>query len=267
MFCTHFSHCFFPFPCRFLASKYNTAKRFGIEGAESLVAGTKALIDTSTELGVENIVFGMPHRGRLNVLTNVIRKPAEVVFKEFQGTHVDMEKYLENMAAGDWSATGDVKYHLGTSYDRTYPDGRTIHLALVANPSHLEAVNPVVAGKTRAKQDYIGDEGKNKTLGVLMHGDAAFAGQGVVYETMQMSQLKHYGTGGMIHVIVNNQIGFTTDPHDARSTLYCSDLGKAFGVPVFHVNSDDPEAVTRFVTILIFFIFLEFLCFMYFSMV
>lgn len=229
----------------YLANKFNTAKRFGLEGCEALVPGLKALVDTSTEGGVQSIVFGMPHRGRLNVLVNVLRKPMEVLLREFQGTHVDLETYTRRLASGDWSGSGDVKYHLGTSIDRTYPDGRTVHLALVANPSHLEAVNPVVVGKVRAKQDYVGDAAREKVMGVLLHGDAAFAAQGVVYETFAMSQLRSYATGGTVHVICNNQVGFTTDPEAARSTLHCSDLGKAFDVPIFHVNADDAEAVTR----------------------
>jgi 2-oxoglutarate dehydrogenase E1 component len=234
---------------RFLAHKFNTAKRFGLEGAESLIPGMKAMVDRVTELGVNGVVFGMPHRGRLNVLVNVIRKPMEVLLKEFQGTHIDLQRYNERIAnggaGGDWSGSGDVKYHLGTSYDRQYPDGRKVHLALVANPSHLEAVNPVVVGKVKAKQDMSGDDDKTKTMGVLLHGDAAFAGQGIVYETFLLSQLKNYGTGGTVHIVVNNQVGFTTDPESSRSTLHCTDLGKAFDVPIFHVNADDPEAVTR----------------------
>ena len=230
---------------QYLANKFNTAKRFGLEGCESLVPGLKALVDRATEKGVESIVFGMPHRGRLNVLVNVIRKPMELLLKEFMGTHVDMEAYERSLAGGNWSGSGDVKYHLGTSYDRTYPDGRKVHLALVANPSHLEAVNPVVAGKVRAKQDLIGDKDRTRVMGIMLHGDAAFAGQGVVYETLAMAQLKNYGTGGTVHVICNNQVGFTTDPESGRFTTHPSDICKAFDVPAFHVNADDPEAVTR----------------------
>jgi 2-oxoglutarate dehydrogenase E1 component len=230
---------------RFLAQKFNTAKRFGLEGAEALIPGLKAMVDRCTELGVNSVVFGMPHRGRLSVLVNVIRKPMEQLLREFQGTHVDMQKYNEKMSSGDWSGSGDVKYHLGTSFDRTYPDGRAVHLALVANPSHLEAVNPVVVGKVRAKQDIAGDDDRSKVMGVLMHGDAAFAGQGIVYETLLLHKLKNYATGGTVHVVVNNQVGFTTDPEASRSTLHCSDIGKTFDVPIFHVNADDPEAVTK----------------------
>jgi 2-oxoglutarate dehydrogenase E1 component len=226
---------------KFLANKFNTAKRFGLEGGEACVPGLKCMIDRGSELGLESFSFGMPHRGRLNVLANVMRKPMPQIFKEFQGTHYDLEEYMKN----DWSSAGDVKYHLGTSMDRSYPDGRRVHLSLVANPSHLEAVNPVVLGKIRAKQFFSGnrEEDKKKHMPVLLHGDAAFAGQGIVYETMQMARVPGYGVGGTIHVIVNNQVGFTTDPKNGRSTMYSSDLGKAFNIPIFHCNGDDPLAV------------------------
>ena len=230
---------------RYLANKFNTAKRFGLEGCESLIPGLKSMVDRATELGVTSVTVGMPHRGRLNVLVNVIRKPMEMLLKEFQGTHVDLEAYEKKIASGDWSGSGDVKYHLGTSYDRAYPDGRKVHMSLVANPSHLEAVNTVVTGKVRAKQELTGDTDRSRVMGVLLHGDAAFAGQGIVYETFLLSQLQNYGTGGTVHIICNNQVGFTTDPESSRSTLHSSDLGKAFDVPIFHVNADDPEAVTR----------------------
>ena len=226
---------------KFLAKKFSTAKRFGLEGGEACVPGLKCMIDRGSELGLESFSFGMPHRGRLNVLANVMRKPMPQIFKEFQGTHYDLEEYMKN----DWSSAGDVKYHLGTSMDRSYPDGRRVHLSLVANPSHLEAVNPVVMGKIRAKQFFSGnrEEDKKKHMPVLLHGDAAFAGQGIVYETMQMARVPGYGVGGTIHVIVNNQVGFTTDPKNGRSTMYSSDLGKAFSIPIFHCNGDDPLAV------------------------
>ncbi|RQM23107.1 hypothetical protein B5M09_007861 [Aphanomyces astaci] len=222
---------------RFLGNKYNTTKRFGLDGGESLIPGLKYMIDRATELGMEHVVIGMPHRGRLNVLSNVIRKPIHQIFKEFQGTHVDIDKYSDEHLA-DWSNSGDVKYHLGTSFDRTYPDGRQVHLSLVANPSHLEAVNPVVVGKCRAKQFYLGndDVADQKVLPLLLHGDAAFSGQGVVYETMHLAELENYDTGGTIHVVVNNQIGFTTDPKNSRY---------AMNVPIFHVNGDDPLAVVK----------------------
>ncbi|CAH0474034.1 unnamed protein product [Peronospora belbahrii] len=231
---------------RFLGNKYNTTKRFGLDGAESLIPGLKFMIDRGTELGMEHLVIGMPHRGRLNVLSNVIRKPIQQIFKEFQGTHIDVKSYNDRDVA-DWSNSGDVKYHLGTSYDRTYPDGRQVHLSLVANPSHLEAVDPVVVGKARAKQFYLGNdaEAEKKVMPLLLHGDAAFSGQGIVYETMHLSGLDNYDTGGTVHVVVNNQIGFTTDPKNSRSSQYCTDLGKAMDVPILHVNSDDPVAVVK----------------------
>lgn len=227
---------------RFLAKRWSTTKRFGLEGCESVIPGMKMFIDRSSELGVENFIIGMPHRGRLNVLANVMRKPLEMIYSEFFGTHIDAEKYYASTLQG-YIPTGDVKYHMGTSFRRTYPDGRTINMSLLANPSHLEAVNPVVAGKARAKQFYSGDLLGERTCPILMHGDSAFAGQGVVYESMQMSKLPNYSTGGTLHVVVNNQIGFTTSPEDSRSTPYATDLGKAFGCPIFHVNADDADSV------------------------
>ncbi|QRV77777.1 2-oxoglutarate dehydrogenase E1 component [Ceratobasidium sp. AG-Ba] len=219
---------------KFIASKFPSEKRFGLEGCESLIPGMKALIDRSVDHGVKSIVMGMPHRGRLNVLANVVRKPIEAILNEFIGTD-DAED----------SASGDVKYHLGANYVRPTPSGKRVSLSLVANPSHLEAEDPVVLGKTRALQHFDHDETTHTSaMGVLLHGDAAFAGQGVVYETMGMSELPNYGTGGTIHLIVNNQIGFTTDPRFSRSTPYCSDIAKAIDAPIFHVNGDDVEAVT-----------------------
>ncbi|KAF8316969.1 oxoglutarate dehydrogenase [Cantharellus anzutake] len=216
---------------QFIASKFPTEKRFGLEGCEVLIPGMKALIDRSVEHGIKSIVIGMPHRGRLNVLANVIRKPIEAILNEFTGAEED--------------AGGDVKYHLGANYVRPTPSGKKVALSLVANPSHLEAEYPVVLGKTRAVQHFESDEKQhNVAMGVLLHGDAAFAGQGVVYETMGMHNLPAYGTGGAIHLIVNNQIGFTTDPRFSRSTPYPSDLAKAIDAPIFHVNGDDVEALT-----------------------
>ncbi|KAL7422265.1 2-oxoglutarate dehydrogenase E1 component [Cryptotrichosporon argae] len=218
---------------KFIASKYPNEKRFGLEGGESLIPGMKALIDRSVDLGVKSIVMGMPHRGRLNVLGNVIRKPIEAILNEFAGN-----------ADADDSGGGDVKYHLGANYVRPTPSGKKVALSLVANPSHLEAEDPVVLGKTRAIQHFEGDEVEGNTaMGVLLHGDAAFAGQGVVYETMGMHSLPQYSTGGTIHLIVNNQIGFTTDPRFARSTPYPSDIAKSIDAPIFHVNGDNVEAV------------------------
>ncbi|KAF2204580.1 2-oxoglutarate dehydrogenase, E1 component [Delitschia confertaspora ATCC 74209] len=216
----------------FLATKYPNDKRFGLEGGESLIPGMKALIDRSVDHGVKDIVIGMPHRGRLNVLSNVVRKPNESIFSEFAGTADPSDE-----------GSGDVKYHLGMNFERPTPSGKRVQLSLVANPSHLEAEDPVVLGKTRAILHYNNDEQEAKTaMGVLLHGDAAFAGQGVVYETMGFHSLPKYHTGGTIHLIVNNQIGFTTDPRFARSTPYCSDIAKAIDAPVFHVNGDDVEA-------------------------
>jgi 2-oxoglutarate dehydrogenase E1 component len=226
---------------KFLAEKFNTAKRFGVEGAESFIPGIIAAIDRGTDLGINTFVFGMPHRGRLNMLANVMRKPMPLIFKEFQGTHYDLQDYMES----EFSYSSDVKYHMGTSADHQYPDGRKVHLALVPNPSHLEAVDPVAAGKVRAKQFFSGnrEEDKKKHMCVILHGDAAFAGQGIVYETMQLAKVPDFDIGGTIHVIVNNQVGFTTNPANARSTMYSSDLGKAFDVPIFHCNGDDPLSV------------------------
>uniref|UniRef100_A0A7S2S9S3 2-oxoglutarate dehydrogenase, mitochondrial n=1 Tax=Rhizochromulina marina TaxID=1034831 RepID=A0A7S2S9S3_9STRA len=225
-----------------LGTRFQTAKRFGLEGLESVIPGLKTLVDNVTSKGVDEVVIGMPHRGRLNVLANVVRKPMEIIFKEFKGVYA---KPAVDDEDGDWSSSGDVKYHLGTSFRRAYPDGRTVQLELLPNPSHLEAVNPLVVGKARAKMDLLGDETGDRVLPVVMHGDAAFAGQGVVYETMQMARLDAYQTGGTVNVICNNQIGFTATPQQGRSTRYASDLGKAFNCPVFHVNADDVEAVCR----------------------
>ncbi|KAL9620684.1 MAG: hypothetical protein Q9160_004820 [Pyrenula sp. 1 TL-2023] len=217
----------------FLATKFPNDKRFGLEGCETLVPGMKALIDRSVDYGVKDIVIGMPHRGRLNVLSNVVRKPNESIFSEFGGSAEPSDE-----------GSGDVKYHLGMNFERPTPSGKRVQLSLVANPSHLEAEDPVVLGKTRAIQHYNSDEEEyNTAMGVLLHGDAAFAAQGVVYETMGFYSLPKYSTGGTVHIVVNNQIGFTTDPRFARSTPYCSDIAKAIDAPVFHVNGDDVEAV------------------------
>ena len=226
---------------RFLAKKYTTAKRFGLEGCEALIPGMKAMIDRSSDQDVENIVFGMPHRGRLNVLGTVVQKPLEQILCEFDPTANPALTAKITAVEGH----GDVKYHLGMSHDRKCTNGKKIHLTLMANPSHLEAVNPLVIGKTRAKQFYSKDEDGHKSMGVLLHGDAAFAGQGVVYETLGMGDLPSYTTGGTIHIIVNNQIGFTTDPYKSRSSPYCTDVAKGVSAPIFHVNGDDPEAVCR----------------------
>ena len=222
----------------FLATKWTSAKRFGLEGGETLIPGMKEMFDRASDLGVESIVMGMAHRGRLNVLGNVVRKPLRQIFCEFSGGQPEDE-------VGLYTGTGDVKYHLGTSYDRPTRGGRRIHLSLVANPSHLEAVNPVVVGKTRAKQYYSNDVDRMKTMGVLIHGDGSFAGQGVVYETLHLSALPNYTTGGTIHIVFNNQVAFTTDPKAGRSSQYCTDVAKALNAPIFHVNGDDVEAVVH----------------------
>ncbi|XP_015178830.1 PREDICTED: 2-oxoglutarate dehydrogenase, mitochondrial isoform X3 [Polistes dominula] len=216
----------------FLARKWSSEKRFGLEGCEILIPAMKQVIDKSTELGVESIVMGMPHRGRLNVLANVCRKPLSQIFTQFAA--------LE--AADDGS--GDVKYHLGTYIERlNRVTNKNIRLAVVANPSHLEAVDPIVQGKTRAEQFYRGDGEGKKVMSILLHGDAAFCGQGIVFETMHLSDLPDYTTHGTIHIVVNNQIGFTTDPRHSRSSPYCTDVARVVNAPIFHVNSDDPESV------------------------
>ena len=221
---------------QFLHTKYTTAKRFSLEGADALIPLLGALIDAAGDQhGVDEIVFGMPHRGRLNVLANVLRKPYEMLVAEFEGTQLAKE------ATGD----GDVKYHLGYSRDHTTAAGKTVHLSLAPNPSHLEAVNPVIEGMVRAKQNRKHDQERAHVVPVLMHGDAAFTGQGVVEETLGLSELTGYRSGGTIHVIVNNQIGFTTPPEYYRFTGQPTDLGKVVQAPIFHVNGDDPEAAVH----------------------
>lgn len=218
---------------RFLHVKYPGAKRFGLEGGESLVPALNALVERASNQGVEKIVFGMAHRGRLSVLANILKKPPHMIFAHFQGGGVDPTSV---------QGSGDVKYHLGFSSERQVKD-RKLRLSLMPNPSHLEAVNPVVLGKVRAEQEAAGDEGRCRIMSVLMHGDAAFAGQGLVAETLELSALNGYRTGGTIHIIINNQIGFTTSPPHSRSSPYSSDLAKVIQAPIFHVNADDPEAV------------------------
>jgi 2-oxoglutarate dehydrogenase E1 component len=220
---------------RFLHVKFPGTKRFGLDGGESALPALEAIIRCSAALGVDEIVLGMPHRGRLNVLANVMGKPYTAIFSEFQGAS----------STDEVLGSGDVKYHLGTSTDRELPDGRSVHLSLTANPSHLEAVNPVVFGKVRAKQTQKGDTERARVMGLLLHGDAAFAGQGVVHEGFEMSELRGFRTGGTVHLIVNNQIGFTTSPAYARSSPYPSDVARGVQAPIFHVNADDPEAVVH----------------------
>ena len=217
----------------FLDKKYTGTKRFGLEGGESLIPALEQILKYGGKNGIEEVVLGMPHRGRLNVLANFMGKPFSAIFSEFQGNASNPD---------DVQGSGDVKYHLGTSSDRSF-ENINVHLSLTANPSHLEAVNPVVVGKVRAKQDQKNDVDRKKVVGLLMHGDAAFSGQGLVPETLDLSGLKGYKTGGTIHFIVNNQIGFTTSPTFSRSGPYCSDVALMVEAPIFHVNGDDPEAV------------------------
>ena len=218
---------------QFLGARFLGAKRFSLEGAEGLLPLLKLLVDRAIGHGVRNLLFGMAHRGRLNVLANVLGKPVAEICAEFRDTAIVN-------AAG-----GDVKYHLGHSADRETPDGVLVHLSLSFNPSHLEWVNTVVQGRVRAKQDRFGDGERSRTVPVLVHGDAAFAGQGIVAEALQMSELDAYHVGGTIHVIVNNQVGFTTAPHDARSTTYATGMARMLQVPIIHVNGEDLEAVAQ----------------------
>ncbi|MEM8759105.1 MAG: 2-oxoglutarate dehydrogenase E1 component, partial [Pseudomonadota bacterium] len=219
---------------KFLHVKYTGTKRFGLDGGEALIPAMEQIIKRGGALGAQDVVIGMPHRGRLNVLAAVMAKPYRAIFNEFQGGSFKPEEV---------EGSGDVKYHLGASSDREF-DGNKVHLSLTANPSHLEAVNPVVIGKARAKQDQIGD-GRHTVIPVLLHGDAAFAGQGVVAECFGLSGLRGHKTGGTIHIVVNNQIGFTTAPHHSRSSPYPTDIAKMVDCPIFHVNGDDPEAVVH----------------------
>ena len=224
---------------KFIDIRYTGTKRFGLDGGESLVPALEQIIKRGGQLGVEEIVFGMAHRGRLNILSQVMGKPHEAIFHEFKGG---------SYAPDDVEGSGDVKYHLGVSSDREF-DGNNVHLSLMPNPSHLEIVNPVVLGKARAKQDQTnelnerGSRDRSNVLPLLLHGDAAFAGQGVVAECFGLSGLKGHRTGGSIHFVINNQIGFTTNPNWSRSSPYPTDVAKLIEAPIFHVNGDDPEAV------------------------
>ncbi len=219
----------------FLQLKYASTKRFSIQGGDAAIAGLEAVLLTSSELGVEEINIGMPHRGRMNVITTIMGKPYVELLSLFQG-NIDFPEWVDS--------SGDVKYHLGVTTDRTLLNGKKMHLSLASNPSHLEAVNPVVVGKVRAKQDQKDDrETKDKVMSILLHGDAAFCGQGLVPETLSLAELRGYRTGGTVHIIVNNQIGFTTSPRYSRFTPYPSDVAKMVQAPIFHVNGDDPESV------------------------
>ncbi len=220
---------------KFLGRKYVGTKRFGLDGGESMIPALEAVIKYGGQVGVREIVYGMAHRGRLNVLANVMAKGFRVIFHEFSGGTANPE---------DVGGSGDVKYHLGTSTDREF-DGIKVHMSLVPNPSHLETVDPVVLGKVRAQLTFRDDlEALDQVLPVLIHGDAAFAGQGIVWECLGFQGIRGYATGGCIHFIVNNQIGFTTSPQFARNSPYPSDVAKGVQAPIFHVNGDDPEAVT-----------------------
>ena len=218
---------------KFLGTKYLGAKRFSLEGGESTIPAIDELINKSAELGVKEVIIGMAHRGRLNVLANILRKTYDQIFNEFEGNEPD------DLTMGD----GDVKYHLGFASQKTTPQGNDVYVRLVPNPSHLEAVDPVVEGFARAKADVVYNSNYDQILPILIHGDAAIAGQGIVYEVAQMSKLKGYYTGGTIHFVINNQIGFTTDFDDARSSDYCTSVAGILQAPVIHVNGDDPEAV------------------------
>lgn len=219
----------------FLAKRYPGEKRFSLEGAESLIPLLDRMLERGAELGVDEVVMGMAHRGRLNVLNNILGKTYEQIFTEFE----------DNWQEGFADASGDVKYHRGYSGVRTFRSGRTLRLAMASNPSHLESVNPVVGGRTRAKQRLRNDVERRRVVPVLIHGDAAIAGQGIVAECLNFSQLEGYTTGGTIHVVVNNLIGFTTIPQDSRSSRYCTDVAKMIGAPVMHVNAEDPDAIYR----------------------
>ncbi|HCM40555.1 MAG: 2-oxoglutarate dehydrogenase E1 component [Bdellovibrionales bacterium GWA1_52_35] len=218
---------------RFLHTRYVAQKRFSLEGGEAVITALDCMIEVAGQLGAEQVVFGMAHRGRLNVLANIFGKRPEYIFTEFEGN------YSVDSSAGE----GDVKYHLGYSADFATRQGKKLHLTLVSNPSHLEFVNPVIEGIARAKQDLLGDQARTRVIPVAIHGDAAFAGQGVCYETLNLAQLDGYSSGGTLHLVINNQIGFTASPKESRSTTYATDLAKMLEVPIFHVNGDDPEAV------------------------
>jgi 2-oxoglutarate dehydrogenase E1 component len=222
----------------FIQKKFLGAKSFSLEGSESLIPLLDLAIERGGELGLKEIVIGMAHRGRLNVLANILGKSPRQIFREFADSDPELHK-----------GRGDVKYHLGYSTEYETLSGRKLHLSLCFNPSHLEFVNPVALGRIRAKQDRYGDQRHEQGMGLLIHGDASFAGQGIVQETLNLSQLDGFATGGTIHVIVNNQIGFTTDPRDARSSPYCTDVAKMLQIPIFHVNGEDPEAVAQVVSL------------------
>jgi 2-oxoglutarate dehydrogenase E1 component len=216
----------------FLDRRFIGQKRFSLEGAETAIALLAGAVNLAAEHDAHEVLLGMAHRGRLNVLANIIGKPLGQIFCEFEG----------NIDPASTQGSGDVKYHLGASGIHRSPTGKEVVVSLAANPSHLEAVNPVVEGMVRAKQERLGDKEQLRVIPLLIHGDAAFAGQGVVAETLNLSQLDGYGTGGTLHLVINNQIGFTTLPDYSRSTAYATDVARMVQAPIFHVNGDDPEA-------------------------
>jgi 2-oxoglutarate dehydrogenase E1 component len=218
---------------KFLGTKYIGEKRFSLEGGETTIPALDGIINTASRTGVEEVVVGMAHRGRLNVLVNILGKTYEEVFNEFEG----------NMVGDPTMGDGDVKYHMGYASHYTTDEDKHVYLKLAPNPSHLEAVNPVVEGIARSQADYVFNSDYDKILPILIHGDAAVAGQGIVYEVLQMAKLKGYYTGGTLHFVINNQIGFTTNFDDARSSDYCSSIAGTIDAPVLHVNGDDIEAV------------------------
>jgi 2-oxoglutarate dehydrogenase E1 component len=226
---------------KFLQVKFTGVKRFGLEGGEAMLPALEVMVERGVELGLREVVIGMAHRGRLNMLTNFIGKPFPMMFAEFQGASA----YPDSV-----QGSGDVKYHLGTSKDRVFA-GKTVHVTMNPNPSHLEWVNPLVVGRVRAKQQLAAgshrtsDAARNEVVALLLHGDAAFAGQGIVPETLMLSELLGYRTGGSLHFVINNQVGFTTSPQYSRSGVYCTDVAKMIQAPIFHVNGDDVEAVAR----------------------
>ncbi len=218
----------------FLRKKFLGAKTFSLEGSETLLPLLDLAIEKAGRQGVQNVVIGMAHRGRLNVLAHILGKDPRDIFSEFADTEPEL-----------WQGRGDVKYHLGHSGQWIMADGRKIHVSLCFNPSHLEFVNPVVVGRVRAQQDRLGDRDRRRVLGLMIHGDAAFAGEGVVQETLNLARLAGYQVGGTLHVIINNQIGFTTPPEEGRSTTYATAVARMLQAPIFHVNGEDPEAVAQ----------------------
>ena len=223
----------------FLRQKFPTTTRFSLDGCDTVISGLRAMVYKASDLDVKRIIFGMAHRGRLNVLTEILGKTYEELMCEFQDNKPMEEHEIS------WGNSGDVKYHLGTTSDYKLENGKTLRLSMLPNPAHLEAVDPLVEGKTRAIQDYYRETNRDKTIAVSLHGDAGFSAQGVVYETFQMYDLDDFRVGGTIHVVIDNQIGFTTTEKEGRSGLYCTEIGKIGEAPIFHVNADEPELVDQ----------------------